>query len=556
MSTATETSPVLAPRDRYLALAAMVFATGMTFIDMTIVSIGAPVIEADLGISDDAIQWVVNGYLLGLAATFALMGRLADVYGHRRMVVIGTIVFAFSSAMCGLTPGGSSAAAWLIGWRVVEGVGAAMLFPAALAIVVASFPPRGRGRALALFFAITGALTAVGPILGGYLVAWDWRSIFWVNIPIAIVALILTARCKATTERKDEPIDWGGGVLIVIGMGLSVVGFQQAGSWGWLSPATLLCVVGGLIVLAGFVRYEGTRTYPLIKLRIFADRAFQADNAALFFMSMAFVPVFFFLSFYAQAGLGYSAQNAGLFLMWYFIGFVFASQVGGALLDRIGSRLPLIVGGVVGAIGYAGWAWQAPSLNASSVIPFIVIGGAGVGLMLGPASTDAVNRAIDATYGEVTGITQTVRNYASALGFAILGSVMTNQISNSVGASAQQFGLDEQQAKTVMGSMGGQTGGGAAGSTANFPGEGAFLAAVQSDFAQAISVVVYAMAFMLLLAALAALRHPGGLAPVAQADAATPADAAPTKDLVMRLVKFAAVFIAIFAVIWVIMLFV
>lgn len=553
MSTVAPASAEAAQKGRYLALTAMVFATGMTFIDMTIVSIGAPVIESDLGISDDAVQWVVNGYLLGLAATFALMGRVADVYGHRRMVIIGTLVFAFSSLMCGLTPSGNIAAAWLIGWRVVEGVGAAMLFPAALAIVVAAFPPAGRGRALALFFAITGGLTAIGPIVGGYLVDWNWRSIFWVNIPIAIIALILTAIAKPTTERRDEPVDWTGALLTIVGMGLSVLGFQQAGTWGWSSPLTWSCIIGGLIVLIAFVRYELGRQYPLIKMKIFADRAFQADNAVLFFMSMAFVPVFFFLSVYAQAALGYSAQEAGLFLMWYFIGFVIASQIGGAILDRKGSKLPMLVGGVIGAIGYAGWAFNAGSLNAGAVTPWIAVGGFGVGLMLGPASTDAVNRAIDATYGEVTGITQTVRNYASALGFAILGSVMSNGIASDLATSAQQNGLNQQQAETLVASAGGQTSGGAAGTMANLPaGAQSFLAAVPGDFATALSTVIYAMAVMLLLAAVAALRHPGGRAPVAEqaaVDAAAEPGGSATKETVKRLLVFAAVFVVIYLVI-------
>lgn len=557
---ATEDTAAPTPLDsgaRYLALAAMVFATGMTFIDMTIVSIGAPVIESDLGISDESVQWVVNGYLLGLAATFALMGRLADVYGHRRMVIIGTLVFAFSSLMCGLTPNSNIAAGWLIGWRVVEGVGAAMLFPAALAIVVASFPARERGRALALFFAVTGGLTALGPILGGYLVDWDWRSIFWVNIPVAIVALILTAACKVSIARKDEPIDWPGAAIIVVGMGLSVLGFQQAGTWGWSSPATLACIIGGLLVLVLFARFEIGRDYPLIKLRIFADRAFQADNGVLFFMSMAFVPVFFFLSFYAQAALGYSAQNAGYFLMWYFIGFVIASQVGGALLDRIGSKLPMALGGIVGAIGYAGWAFQATSLNASQVIPWIAVGGAGVGLMLGPASTDAVNRAIDATYGEVTGITQTVRNYASALGMAILGSIMTAQIASKIQISAEQSGLNQQQAETLISSAGNQASGGAPGAVANIPSAAAtqFLSAVQGDFASAISLVVYAMALLLLLAAISAVRHPGGLSVAAEGDREAAAhegadQGSPTKQIIKRVLIFVAIFAAIYAVIY------
>ena len=539
-------------RGRYLALTAMVFATGMTFIDMTIVSIGAPVIESDLGISDAAVQWVVNGYLLGLAATFALMGRLADVYGHRRMVIIGTVVFAVSSLMCGLTPNGSIAAAWLIGWRVIEGIGAAMLFPAALAIVVAAFPPAGRGRALALFFAITGGLTAIGPILGGFLVEWDWRSIFWVNLPIAVVALVLTALAGTSTERREEPVDWVGALLTILGMGLSVLGFQQAGTWGWGNPATWLCIIGGLLALIVFVRFELRQRYPLIRIQIFADRAFQADNAVLFFMSMAFVPVFFFLSVYAQAALGYTAQEAGLFLMWYFLGFVVASQIGGAILDRKGSKLPMLVGGLTGAIGYAGWAFNAGSLSAGAVTPWIAVGGFGVGLMLGPASTDAVNRAIDATYGEVTGITQTVRNYASALGLAILGSIMNNRVGTDLAADAQRDGLDQQQAADLVASVSGQTSGGAAGAMANLPKDSqTFLQGLPGDFADALSLVIYAMAAMLLLAAMAALRHPGGRAAVAEQ--AAPASGQPegsaAKQTIKRLVVFAAIFVAIYLVI-------
>ena len=539
---------------RTLVITAMVFVTGMTFIDQTIVSIGAPVIEKDLGISDEAVQWIINGYLLGLAATFALMGRMADVYGHRRMVIIGTVVFAFSSLMCGLTPSGDWAGVWLIGWRFIEGVGAAMLFPAALAIVVAAFTIATRGRALALFFAITGGLTAIGPLLGGYLVEWDWRSIFWVNIPIAVIALILTGLCHVETQRQDEPIDWGGAVFTIVGMGLSVLGFQQAGTWGWESPATWGCILGGFAVLALFVRYETKQEYPLIKVHIFTDRAFQADNAVLFFLSMAFVPVFFFLSVYAQAALGYSPQESGLFLMWFFLGFVIAAQVGGALLDSRGSKPPMLLGGLIGAVGYFGWAINADSLSAGAVSPWIVVAGAGAGLMLGPASTDAVNRAINATYGEVTGITQTVRNYAAALGLAILGSIMSNQIADRIAASAEKFGLDESASEALVGSLSGQTSGGAAGAIANVPEktQEAFLSEVPGDIASAMTWVIYGMAAVMLLAALSALRHPGGRVVAADAGSEAKETAASSGSATKRLLKFLGIFIGVAAVIYVV----
>src|SRR5271168_5331468 len=159
-------------RSKNLVLTAMIFAVSMTFIDQTIVSIAVPEIQKELGLTSTGVQWAVNAYLLSLASLFAFGGRLADTVGHTKMVVLGVIVFAFASAMCGLTPTGSVAEAWIVTFRVVQGAGGAIMFPAALAIVVQTFELRSRGRALAPFFGIAGGLTAVGPILGGYLTEW------------------------------------------------------------------------------------------------------------------------------------------------------------------------------------------------------------------------------------------------------------------------------------------------------------------------------------------------------------------------------------------------
>src|SRR5271166_2864602 len=192
----------------------MIFAVAMTFIDQTIVSIAAPQVQKELALSSTGVQWAINAYLLSLAALFAFGGRLADTVGHRKMVTLGVIVFASASALCGLTPKGSLAEAWIVTSRVVQGAGGAIMFPAALAIVVQTFALRERGRALALFFGIAGGLTAVGPILGGYLTQWTWRAIFWVNIPVAIIALVLIAVSKPKTEYRRAPIDYPGAILI------------------------------------------------------------------------------------------------------------------------------------------------------------------------------------------------------------------------------------------------------------------------------------------------------------------------------------------------------
>src|SRR5580692_5143385 len=225
-----------------LILAAMIFAVSMTFIDQTIVSIAAPRIQTELGLTSTGVQWAVNAYLLSLAALFALGGRLADTLGHRRMVVLGVIVFAGASAMCGATPTGAGAEAWIVTFRAIQGAGGALLFPAALAIVVNTFELRERGKALASFFGIAGALTAVGPVLGGYLTQWTWRAIFWVNIPVALIALALIFISKPVTVSKPARMDYRGVVLIASGVALSVFGFQQSTIWGWGNPATWLCI--------------------------------------------------------------------------------------------------------------------------------------------------------------------------------------------------------------------------------------------------------------------------------------------------------------------------
>src|ERR1700683_4291704 len=234
-------------QSRNLLLAAMIFAVAMTFIDQTIVSIAAPKIQRELGLTNTGVQWAINAYLLSLAALFAFGGRLAGTAWHRKMVTLCVIVSAAASAMCGLTPKGSIAEAWIVTFRVIQGAGGAIMFPAALATVVQTFALRERGRALAVFFGIAGGLTAIGPVLGGYLTEWTWRAIFWVNIPVALVALVLIVISKPVTEHVPARIDYRGLVLIAAGVALSVFGFQQSSIWGWSNPAIGACIALGAV---------------------------------------------------------------------------------------------------------------------------------------------------------------------------------------------------------------------------------------------------------------------------------------------------------------------
>ena len=383
-------------------------------------------------------------------------------------MLVGIIGFAGASALCGFTPKGSYAEAWIIVFRAIQGLSAALMIPAALAVVVSAFPLRERGRALAIFFGVSGGLTAIGPIAGGFLTQWTWRAIFWINIPVAVLAVVLTLMAGITSAPRRERIDWRGAALVAAGMALSVYGFEQASAWGWGDLKTWACITGGLLVLVVFVFVELRTPVPLIKIRIFTDRAFSVDNAVLFFSMVAFVPVFFFASVYSQVSLGYDANNAGLYLLLFFGGFAPAAQVGGRILDQRGAKPSIVVGSALGAVGFGLWAFRLTNLSLGAQWWAILIAGAGIGLLLGPASTDATNRAINASYGEVTGITQTVRNYGSALGLAVLGTLLGNVFADRLTSSFESFGLAPDRAAELAGSA--AAGGGSGGVSSAGPG--------------------------------------------------------------------------------------
>jgi EmrB/QacA subfamily drug resistance transporter len=480
---------------RNWVLAAMIFAVSMTFIDQTIVSIAVPNIQRELGLSSTGVQWVVNGYLIALSAFFALGGRLSDIFGHRKMCVIGVIVFVVASTMCGLTPTGSAAEAWIVSFRVIQGVGGALMFPAALAIVVNNFPLADRGKALALFFGIAGGLTAIGPLLGGYLTEWTWRAIFWVNIPVALIALVLIAVSKPKTEYRRAPIDYLGALLIAVGIALSIFGLQQSALWGWSNAATWLCIVAGLAVIGLFVLVELRTESPLIAVSIFKIRAFSLENIVLLIAMMAFIPVFFFASEYAQIALHKSASEAGVFLLWFFVGFVVAAQIGGRILDREGAKRAVVLGCAIAAVGFGFWASKVDTLSFNKQQIWVIVAGAGMGMMLGPANTDAINRAGNLSYGEATGITQTIRNFGASLGLAALGTILLFQFRSQLTSSLRRMHVPNAAAVANRTSESAH-GSGSVGSIPHY---------VSVDFAHATATVLDVMCIVMAVAGAVAL---------------------------------------------------
>ncbi len=480
----------------------MVFAVAMTFIDQTIVAIAIPSLQKNLSISATGSQWIINGYLLALSALFAFGGRLGDVLGRRRMVVIGVFGFALTSALCGFTPKGSLAEAWIIVFRVLQGATAALMFPAAVGIVVAAFPVRERGRAMAVFFGISGGLTAIGPIAGGFLTQWTWRSIFWINVPVAIIALLLIWRSKPAEEATPGRIDYRGTVLITGAMALIVLGLQQSAEWGWGSVGTWACIVAGLALGVAFISWERRCPEPLLRLEIFRDRGFAAETGLLGLISVVFVPFFFFASVYAQVSLGKSASNAGVYILYFFLGFVVTSQISGRLLDRRGAKLPLVLGGALGAVGFYLLAGRLTDLSLNKQWVDIMLAGGGVGFMVTPASTDAVNRAPSSSYSEVTGITQTARNFGASLGLAVLGAILISRNETNVTDALTRSGVPRSAAERAASSFSSQTPGSS--TAAHEPH--ALVHQVQLAFAHSTQTVFYIMAGVMALSFVVALR--------------------------------------------------
>ena len=385
---------------------------------------------------------------------------------------------------------------------MLQGAAAALLFPAAVGIVVAAFPLRERGRAMAIFFGIAGGLTSIGPIAGGYLTQWTWRSIFWINIPVAIIALLLIRRSCEETQVRPAKLDYRGTVLVTGAMALVVLGFEQSSTWGWSSPATWACLIVGALLMVAFIWWELRTTEPLLRLRIFADRGFSADTAALGLMSVVFVPFFFFASVYSQVSLGKTSSQAGLYLLYFFLGFVIMSQLGGRILDRRGARPAIVFGSAIGAVGFYLLAGKLTDLSLSRQWIYVMIAGGGIGLMLTPASTDAVNRAPSTSYSEVTGITQTARNFGASLGLAVLGAILIRQTDSNVTAALTKAGVPSGVAQRVAASVG--TGAPGARSASGQPH--ALVHDVQVAFAHSTQTVFYIMAGVMAFTFLVSVR--------------------------------------------------
>ena len=441
---------------RYRVLWPLVPAMAMVMIDFTIVSISATTIQSDLHLSETAVQWLVTAYALSTAAFVALGGKLGDIFGHRRIVMTGVIVFALSSLMCGLVPDGSGiSVAWLIFFRLLQGVGAGMLIPSATVLVLDAFPGNERGKGLAIFFIVAGLFTAIGPIAGSYLTEfWTWRAIFWINVPVALLSLIEFRFVKLNDIKRPAKVDVRGAVMIVLGMGLLVLGIQQSTEWGWDSPATIGSVLAGLIVLAVFVNVERRTEDPLIDVNaMIANRPFAVDNLLTFLAFGPWLAVFFFGSMYFQVAVGQEPTQAGFSILTMFYSFFVAARVGGGWMDKFGAKKPVALGFALGTAGMIIWGGELSELSHPDTLLGMLMTGAGFGLIFSPLNTDALNRLPDELRGQGSGVIQTFRNFGSALGMAIMGTIVAGATDLGGAAGPGNFAAAMEKAWYVGAAM-------------------------------------------------------------------------------------------------------
>ena len=416
---------------RYRVLWPLVPAMAMVFIDFTIVSISATTIQRDVHLTETGVQWLITAYALATAAFVALGGRLGDILGHRRIVIVGVILFATSSLLCGVVPDSGIAEAWLITFRAIQGAAGGLLIPSATVLVLDAFPPKERGKGLAIFFIVTGLFTAIGPVAGAYLTQyWTWRAIFWINVPVAILALTELYFAKLRDIKNPARVDLVGAVLIVGGMALSVLGIQQSTVWGWGDVRTIGSIVIGVLLLIAFVLSERNAKDPLIDVKAMAaNRPFAVDNVLTFLAFAPWLAVFFFGSFYFQIAVHQQPTEAGFSILTMFYSFFVAARIGGGWMDRFGAKRPVSLGFAAATAGMILWGSELDGLSRSATLAGMLVSGAGFGLIFSPLNADALNRLPDSVRGQGSGIIQTFRNYGSAVGMAIMGTIIAGATS-------------------------------------------------------------------------------------------------------------------------------
>jgi EmrB/QacA subfamily drug resistance transporter len=422
-------------------LAATIIGTSMAFIDSTVVNVALPALQTSFHATVVGVQWVVESYGLFLGALILVGGSLGDLFGRRLMFTLGVAIFAVASLSCGL----ASNIDQLIIARSIQGVGAALLVPGSLAIISTSFDEKSRGQAIGTWSGFTAITTAVGPVLGGWLVEHaSWRWVFFINLPLAAATIAISLwQIPESRSAAEGHVDWLGALIVTFGLGGLVIGFIESVNLGWAHPLVLAGLIGGCICLVLFLFVEPTLSSPMVPLTLFASSTFSGTNLLTLFLYAAIGIFFFLFPLNLIQVQGYSATTAGAAMLPLILLIFFLSRWSGGLVARYGARPPLTIGPLVVALGFILFA--VPSVGGGSYwiifFPAVIVLGFGMAITVAPLTTIVMNSVGQERVGAASGINNAVARVAGVLAIAVLGIVMVKAFSSRLNQSLVSLAL-------------------------------------------------------------------------------------------------------------------
>jgi EmrB/QacA subfamily drug resistance transporter len=430
-------------------LVATTLASSMAFIDGTVVNVALPALQTNLNATIVDVQWVIEAYSLLLSAFLLVGGSLGDHYGRRRVFLIGVALFAMASTWCGLAPNVHQ----LIVARAAQGLGAALLVPGSLAIISSSFPEKERGRAIGTWSGFSAITTAVGPVIGGWLIEHlSWRAIFFINVPMALLIILISLwRVPESSDTESKGLDWLGAILGALGLGALVYGLIESSRLGFSNPSVLAALITATTLLALFLIIESRIPNPMLPLALFRSRTFTGANLLTFLLYGALGGTLFFLPLNLIQVQRYSATAAGAAFLPFILIIFLLSRWAGGLVERYGPKIPLFIGPSIAALGFA--LFMLPSLNAGyweNFFPPVVVLGTGMAITVAPLTTTVMNSVAQNRVGIASGVNNAVARGAGLLAIAVLGIVMLHVFKSGLDQRLSNWKLPEPASRALQ----------------------------------------------------------------------------------------------------------